>query len=178
MVNTARTEICHRRLARHRCSNCEGFSRPRLQCRCDFAQVERPSVVPKTDPDGRRYRGCHYHHKSGGKQQRVRRLRPTCYRRNTFSLHRHPIVASSPQHMSRTLGPLRGDLNRQQQRIAMRKISMLATALILIGIGAWTMRTAPRVDASTADAIYPLRLMTNAKNLPEAHYVDYTFVFN
>jgi hypothetical protein len=35
-----------------------------------------------------------------------------------------------------------------------------------------------RVDASTAGAIYPLQLMTSAKNLPEGHYVDYTFVFN
>ena len=55
---------------------------------------------------------------------------------------------------------------------------MFATALILIGLGGWSMRTAPRVDTSAADTIYPLRLMTNAKNLPEAHYVDYTFVFN
>ena len=39
-------------------------------------------------------------------------------------------------------------------------------------------RTAPRVDASTADAIYPVGLMTNAKNLPEAHYTDYTLLFN
>jgi hypothetical protein len=60
----------------------------------------------------------------------------------------------------------------------MRKISVFAAALILIGVGAWTMRTAQRVDASTADAVHPLRLMTNAKNLPEARYVDYTFVFN
>jgi len=60
----------------------------------------------------------------------------------------------------------------------MRKISMFATALIMFGVGAWTMKTAPRVDASMADAIYPLRLMTNARNLPEAHFVDYTFVFN
>lgn len=60
----------------------------------------------------------------------------------------------------------------------MRKISMFAAALILIGVGAWTIRTAPRVDASTADTVYPLGLMTNAKNLPEVPYVDYTFVFN
>jgi len=60
----------------------------------------------------------------------------------------------------------------------MHKISMFAAALILIAVGAWTMKTAPRVDASPANAIYPIRLMTNAKNLPEAHYVDYTFVFN
>jgi hypothetical protein len=59
----------------------------------------------------------------------------------------------------------------------MRKISIFATA-ILIGAGTWTMRAPPRVDASTAGPVYPLQLMTNAKNLPEAHYVDYTFVFN
>jgi len=74
--------------------------------------------------------------------------------------------------------PVSGDFNRHQRRIEMRKISMFATALILIAVGAWTMKTAPRVDAPMAAAIYPLQLMTNAKNLPEAHYVDYTFVFN
>lgn len=60
----------------------------------------------------------------------------------------------------------------------MGKISIFVAALILIGLGAWTMRTVPRVDASTSDAVYPFQLMTNAKNLPERHYVDYTFVFN
>jgi hypothetical protein len=60
----------------------------------------------------------------------------------------------------------------------MRKISMVAAALFLIGFGAWAMMTTPRVDASTADTVYPLQLMTNAKNPPETHYVDYTFVFN
>lgn len=58
----------------------------------------------------------------------------------------------------------------------MRKISMVAGALILIGFGAWAMTPTPRVDASTADTIYPLQLMTEAKSLPELHYVDYTFV--
>lgn len=60
----------------------------------------------------------------------------------------------------------------------MRKIGIFAAASILIGVGAWIMTAAPRVDASTANAIYPLQLMTNAKNLPEVHYIDYTFVFN
>jgi len=68
--------------------------------------------------------------------------------------------------------------NRHQRRIELRKMSMFATALILIGLGGWSMRTAPRVEAARADAIYPLGLMTNAKDLPEAHYVDYTVVFN
>jgi hypothetical protein len=60
----------------------------------------------------------------------------------------------------------------------MRKISMVAAALILVGFGAWAMGTTPRVDASTANTVHPLQLMTNAKNLPQAHYVDHTFVFN
>jgi hypothetical protein len=64
------------------------------------------------------------------------------------------------------------------RRIEMRKISLFATALILIVVGAWTMRTTPRVDASTADGVYPLQLTISAKNLPETHYVDSTFVFN
>jgi hypothetical protein len=42
----------------------------------------------------------------------------------------------------------------------------------------WATKTTPRVDASTEATVYPLQLMINAKNLPEAHYVDYTFVFN
>jgi hypothetical protein len=64
------------------------------------------------------------------------------------------------------------------RRIEMHKISIFAAALILIGVGAWAMTTPPRVNASTAGAIYPLQLMTNAKNSPEAHYIDYTLVFN
>ena len=60
----------------------------------------------------------------------------------------------------------------------MRKISIFAAVWILIGVGAWAMTNTPRVDASTTDAVYPLQLMSNATNLPEAHYVDYTFVFN
>jgi hypothetical protein len=60
----------------------------------------------------------------------------------------------------------------------MRKISIFAAVLILIGLGAWTMRSTPRVDASTSDAVYPIQLMKNTKNLPDGRYVDYTFVFN
>jgi hypothetical protein len=41
----------------------------------------------------------------------------------------------------------------------MRRISIFATALILIGVGAWTTtKTTSRVDVSTADAVYPLQL--------------------
>ena len=60
----------------------------------------------------------------------------------------------------------------------MRKISMFAAALILIGVAAWATTATPRVSAPTPDAMHPLQLMSNATNLPEAHYVDYTFVFD
>ena len=60
----------------------------------------------------------------------------------------------------------------------MRKISMFATALVLIGIGAWAITTNERVAASTPAGIYPLQMMVNAKDLPSTQYVDYTFVFN
>lgn len=60
----------------------------------------------------------------------------------------------------------------------MRKIITFAAALILIGLGVWATKTTPRVDASTEATVYPLQLMTNGKNLPDAHYLDYTFVFN
>jgi hypothetical protein len=60
----------------------------------------------------------------------------------------------------------------------MRKISMFAAALTLIGIGAWAVATTPRVVASTPVGIDPLQMMTNARDLPAAHYVDYSVIFN
>jgi hypothetical protein len=60
----------------------------------------------------------------------------------------------------------------------MRKIITFAAALILMGVGVWATKTTPRVEASTEVTVHPLQLMTNAKNLPESHYDDYTFVFN
>ena len=60
----------------------------------------------------------------------------------------------------------------------MRKISMFAAALILIAVGAWAVTTAPRVDASTPARIDPYQIMTNARDLPAAHYVDYSLIFN
>ena len=54
----------------------------------------------------------------------------------------------------------------------MRKISMFAAALILIAVGAWAITTTPRVVASTPVGIDPFQMMTNARNLPAAHYVD------
>jgi hypothetical protein len=60
----------------------------------------------------------------------------------------------------------------------MRKTITFAAALILTGVGVWATKTTPRVEASTEVTVYPLQLMTNAKNLQESHYDDYTFVFN
>lgn len=62
----------------------------------------------------------------------------------------------------------------------MTKISMFAAALILIAwavVEAWAVAMTPRVVASTSNAADPLQMMTNAKDLPAAHYVDYTLVF-
>ena len=60
----------------------------------------------------------------------------------------------------------------------MRKISMFAAALILIAVGAWAITTTPRVVASTPVGIDPFQMMINARDLPAAHYVDYTLIFN
>jgi hypothetical protein len=55
---------------------------------------------------------------------------------------------------------------------------MFAAALILIAVGVWALTTTPRVVASTPVGIDPLQMMTNARDLPTAHYVDYTLIFN
>jgi hypothetical protein len=60
----------------------------------------------------------------------------------------------------------------------MRKISMFAVALVLIGIGAWAVTTNERVAASTPTGIDPLQMMANAKGLASTQYVDRTFVFD
>jgi hypothetical protein len=60
----------------------------------------------------------------------------------------------------------------------MRKISIFAAALVLIGIGAWAVKTNERVAASTPAGIDPLQMMVNSKDLPSTQYDDYTFVFN
>jgi len=60
----------------------------------------------------------------------------------------------------------------------MRKISMFAAALVLIGVGVWAVTTNDRVAASTPAGIDPLQMMANAKGLTTTEYVDYTFIFN
>ena len=44
----------------------------------------------------------------------------------------------------------------------MRIIRLVAAALILICLGAGAATTIPRVDATTADAVYPFQFITNA----------------
>jgi hypothetical protein len=44
----------------------------------------------------------------------------------------------------------------------MRTIIIVAAALILICIGAWAVRTTPRVAATTTDTINPFEVVTNA----------------
>ena len=63
-------------------------------------------------------------------------------------------------------------LNQIQMR------SMFAAALIPIAAGAWAITTTPRVVASTPVSIDPFQMMTNARDLPAANYVDYSLIFN
>ena len=58
------------------------------------------------------------------------------------------------------------------------RISMFAGAVIVIALEAWAITTTPRVVASTPVGIDPFQMMTNAGDLPAAHYVDYSLVFN
>ena len=60
----------------------------------------------------------------------------------------------------------------------MRKISMFAAALVLIGIAAWNIAAAPRVVASNAVRIDPLQMMISATDLPTAHWDDDSLVYN
>jgi hypothetical protein len=49
---------------------------------------------------------------------------------------------------------------------------LIAGALMLIGVGAWVVATAPRVVASPQIGINPLQMMGNAGNLPTSYYDD------
>jgi hypothetical protein len=65
----------------------------------------------------------------------------------------------------------------------MRKIGLIAVAaaLALVGIGGWmewvTSSSQARL-APAGDRIDTMQIMTNAKNLPHAEFVDYTFIYN
>ena len=66
----------------------------------------------------------------------------------------------------------------------MRKIGLfaVAAALTLVSVGGWmewvTSSSQARVATSAWDPVNPLQIMTNAKNLPQAEFVDYTFIYN
>jgi hypothetical protein len=68
-------------------------------------------------------------------------------------------------------------------RTQMRKIGLfaVAAALALVGIGGWmewvTSSSQARL-APAGDPIDTMQIMTNAKNLPQAEFVDYTFIYN
>jgi hypothetical protein len=66
----------------------------------------------------------------------------------------------------------------------MRKIGLIAVAaaLTLVGVGGWmewvTSTSQAHLANPTLESVDPLQIMTNAKNLPHAEFVDYTFIFN
>jgi hypothetical protein len=55
----------------------------------------------------------------------------------------------------------------------MRKISLfaVAAALVLAGVAA-------RLDTPAEAGVDPSQIMMNTRDLPTAHYVDYSVVFN
>jgi len=70
----------------------------------------------------------------------------------------------------------------------MRNISLVAAiSLMLAGVGVWaTSNTQARIDVPAgaqilthpADLPSPFQIMMGAKDLPVAHYDDYSLVFN
>ena len=49
---------------------------------------------------------------------------------------------------------------------------LISATLMLIGVGAWVVATAPRVVASAQMGINPLEMMADARDLPTAQYDD------
>ena len=62
----------------------------------------------------------------------------------------------------------------------MRKISLIAAiALMFAAVGVWaTSNTQARIDVPAGAQVNSLQIMLGAKDLPVAHYDDYTVVFN
>ena len=62
----------------------------------------------------------------------------------------------------------------------MRKVSLVAAiALMLAGVAAWaTSTTQARLDAPAVAQINPSQIMMGARQLPVAHYHDYSLEFN
>jgi len=63
----------------------------------------------------------------------------------------------------------------------MREICLatVAGASILVGVGAWVASTTyARVHTPAEAGVDPLQITLNARYLPAAEFVDYTFVFH
>ena len=62
----------------------------------------------------------------------------------------------------------------------MRKISLVAAiSFMLAGVGVWaTSTTQARIDVPASAQIDPLQITKGARHLPDAHYDDYSLVFN
>ena len=63
----------------------------------------------------------------------------------------------------------------------MRKIITVTAARLIVaaGVGAWIVSSASqaRVAMPAGPSLDPSQMMTTAKDLPTAEFVDYTFVF-
>jgi negative regulator of sigma E activity len=90
------------------------------------------------------------------------------------------MAITAAETAARHAAPMEFWLNR---RTHMRKIGLIAVAaaLTLVGVGGWmewvTASSQARV-ATPMESVNPLQIMTNAKNLPHAEFVDYTFIYN
>ena len=61
----------------------------------------------------------------------------------------------------------------------MRKISLVVAIAMLAGVGIWaTSSTRARIDVPARAQINPLQITMGARNLPVAHYDDYSLEFN
>ena len=62
----------------------------------------------------------------------------------------------------------------------MRKIKLVAAiASMLAGVGIWaTSTTRARIDGPAGAQIDPLQIMMGKRNLPVAHYDDYSLEFH
>jgi hypothetical protein len=62
----------------------------------------------------------------------------------------------------------------------MRKTTLfaaVAAALIATGFGVWAASPARVAPSTIGQGIEPFQVMVNAKDLPRAEFVDYSFVF-
>jgi negative regulator of sigma E activity len=89
------------------------------------------------------------------------------------------MAITAAETAARHVAPMEFWLNR---RTHMRKIGLIAVAaaLTLVGVGGWMewVTASSQARVATTESVDPLQIMTNAKNLPHAEFVDYTFIYN